>query len=179
VTAQTFKFVLERDLNTKIQSPATSFAGDIVGAQELISGRAKHLSGVTVSGKRLTIRLTNPSPDFLSRIAMPFFCAVPTNTPITSHGVHTPAAAGAVLHLDVRPEPADRAKAEPELPRQSPAQPDEHGLHRRGQPRGARNAAPLAAWDKDNQRDFFSSRVGCEIYQPIYTMDLTALCTRR
>jgi peptide/nickel transport system substrate-binding protein len=94
VTAQTFKFVLERDLNPKMQSPATSFMGDVVGAQEMLSGKAKHLSGVTVSGNKLTIRLTSPSPDFLSRIAMPFFCAVPTNTPITPNGVKTVPAAG-------------------------------------------------------------------------------------
>ena len=40
----------------------------------------------------------------------------------------------------------------------------------------ARDAAPLAAWVNDNDRDFFSSRIGCQVYQPIYAMDLAALC---
>ena len=39
VTAQTFKFVLERDLNPKLSSPAAQFVRDIVGAQEMAEGR--------------------------------------------------------------------------------------------------------------------------------------------
>jgi hypothetical protein len=27
--------------------------------------------------------------------------------------------------------------------------------------------------------DFFSSRIGCQVFQPIYGMDLGALCRRR
>ena len=43
----------------------------------------------------------------------------------------------------------------------------------------AKNASPLAAWDNDNQRDFFSARMGCQLYQPVYGMDYTALCMRK
>src|SRR5262249_54999289 len=49
---------------------------------------------VKVSGNKLTINLTAAHPDFLSRIAMPFFCAVPTNTPLDPQGVNAPAGAG-------------------------------------------------------------------------------------
>ena len=42
-----------------------------------------------------------------------------------------------------------------------------------------KNAAPLAAWDVDNDRNFFSARMGCVIYQPVYTIDLASLCIRR
>jgi peptide/nickel transport system substrate-binding protein len=42
----------------------------------------------------------------------------------------------------------------------------------------AKNASPLAAWDNDNERDFFSARMGCQLYQPIYGMDIAALCMR-
>src|SRR5262249_31967428 len=43
----------------------------------------------------------------------------------------------------------------------------------------AKNAAPLAAWDNDNNRDFFSARMGCQLYQPVYGMDLAGLCIRK
>jgi peptide/nickel transport system substrate-binding protein len=82
VTAETFKFVLERNLNPKLQSPSASFISDIVGAQAVLDGKAQHASGITVNGNKLTIKLTKPAPDFLNRIAMWFFCAIPTNTSV-------------------------------------------------------------------------------------------------
>src|SRR3954452_18115734 len=89
VTADTFKFVIERDLNPKMQSPSASFISDIVGASEFIDGKAKDVSGVKAEGDKLTITLTDVAPDFLSRIAMPFFCAIPTDTPIDPKGGKT------------------------------------------------------------------------------------------
>jgi ABC-type oligopeptide transport system substrate-binding subunit len=41
-----------------------------------------------------------------------------------------------------------------------------------------RNAAPWAAYANVLSRDFFSARMGCQVYQPIYGMDLAALCIR-
>jgi hypothetical protein len=38
--------------------------------------------------------------------------------------------------------------------------------------------APLLAWDTQSARDFFAPRVGCQIYQPIYGIDLGSLCFR-
>ncbi len=40
------------------------------------------------------------------------------------------------------------------------------------------NAAPMVAWATSTAQDFFSTRVGCQIYQPVYGMDLAALCLR-
>jgi ABC-type oligopeptide transport system substrate-binding subunit len=94
VTAGTFKFVINRLANPKMQSPAQPFLADIVGAQDVIDGKASSVSGVKVSGTKLTIKLTAAHPDFVSRIAMPFFCALPTNTPIDPNGVNTPSGAG-------------------------------------------------------------------------------------
>jgi peptide/nickel transport system substrate-binding protein len=82
VTADTFRFVIERNLNSKLQSPAGSFISDIVGADAYTNGKAQHVSGVTVAGNKLTIKLIKPAPDFLNRIAMWFFCAIPTNTSV-------------------------------------------------------------------------------------------------
>ena len=47
-----------------------------------MAGKASHIAGVVANGDTLTIRLRAPAPDFLSRIAQPAFCAVPSNTPI-------------------------------------------------------------------------------------------------
>jgi YVTN family beta-propeller protein len=43
----------------------------------------------------------------------------------------------------------------------------------------ARNAAPIAAFGSDTRYDFFSARMGCQIYHPVYGMNLAALCVRR
>lgn len=87
VTARSFRRAIERSLSPKMQSPAASFIGDIVGAQAVLKGKATTPSGVKVSGDRLSVTLQRPAPDFLSRIAMPFFCAIPENLPIDSRGV--------------------------------------------------------------------------------------------
>ena len=42
----------------------------------------------------------------------------------------------------------------------------------------ARNAAPMVAYGVPTNGDFFSARVGCQVYQPIYGFDLGALCLR-
>jgi len=82
VTAKTFKFVFDRLANPKLASPAQGYITDIVGADAAIAGSAKSVSGVKVSGNKLAITLKRPLGDFLARLAMPFFCAVPTNTPV-------------------------------------------------------------------------------------------------
>jgi ABC-type oligopeptide transport system substrate-binding subunit len=43
----------------------------------------------------------------------------------------------------------------------------------------ARNAAPWAAIGNPVARDFFSARIGCQLFHPLYGLDLTALCIRR
>jgi hypothetical protein len=42
-----------------------------------------------------------------------------------------------------------------------------------------RNLAPAAPFAIDASRDFFSARIGCQVYQPFFEMDLGALCLRR
>lgn len=42
----------------------------------------------------------------------------------------------------------------------------------------ARAAAPVIAWSTQASRDLFSARVGCQVYQPIYGIDLGRLCLR-
>ena len=42
----------------------------------------------------------------------------------------------------------------------------------------ARHEAPLATFANLTADDFFSARIGCQVFQPIYGMDLGALCRR-
>ena len=39
-----------------------------------------------------------------------------------------------------------------------------------------RDGVPGAAIETSTSRDFFSARIGCQVYQPVYGMDLAALC---
>jgi YVTN family beta-propeller protein len=94
VTAQTFKDTIERTLSPRMHSPLAHYLADAVGAHAYLVGKTSHISGVVATGDTLTIRLLAPSSDFLSRIAQPAFCAVPSNTPIDPNGVRAIPAAG-------------------------------------------------------------------------------------
>jgi peptide/nickel transport system substrate-binding protein len=89
LSAANYAAAINRDLNPKMQSPAGPFIRDIVGAQDVLDGKAAKASGVKASGNKLTITLTKVAPDFLARIAMPFFCAIPKKLGIVPEGVNT------------------------------------------------------------------------------------------
>jgi len=114
VTAQTFKFSIERALSPKIpDGPGRSFAADIVGAQAYEAGKAKHISGISVRGNTLTVRLTGVSPDIVSRLAQPIFCPVPLGTPVEATGVNTVSSAGPYYVASYRPEQGAVLKRNP------------------------------------------------------------------
>jgi len=94
VTAQTFKYTIERTLKPQMQSGFAADLADIVGARAYMAGKAAHIAGVTAHGNTLTVRLIAPAPDFVSRIAETGFCAVPTNAPPNANGVQPVASAG-------------------------------------------------------------------------------------
>ena len=94
VTAATFKFSIERALSPKMKGPAGGFVSDIVGAGDYMEGKAEHIAGITVTGAKLRLRLVRPAGDFPTRIAMPFFSAVPTDTPIDPKLGRVPPSAG-------------------------------------------------------------------------------------
>jgi DNA-binding SARP family transcriptional activator/ABC-type oligopeptide transport system substrate-binding subunit/DNA-binding beta-propeller fold protein YncE len=87
VTAGSFRHALERSAAPKWENgtspnlPGFYFA-DIVGAAAYRAGNTDHIAGITASGDKLTIRLTHPSGDLPLRLSLPFFCAVPTDTPL-------------------------------------------------------------------------------------------------
>src|SRR5829696_1838419 len=88
VTAANFKAAFDRNADPKIQSKATPFMDDIVGAE------TSPVSGVSVRGKHLVINLKRAAPDFLARVAMPFFCAIPVDLPRDPNGVEALSSAG-------------------------------------------------------------------------------------
>src|SRR3954451_1204022 len=107
VTAANFKAAFDRDADPKMQSPALPFFSDVVGSDK------SPVSGVKVNGKHLIINLTKPAPDFLARVAMPFFCAVPTNLAHDPNGVLSLPAAGPYYIADRVPNKSITIKRNP------------------------------------------------------------------
>ena len=75
------KYTFERTLSPALISPAQQFFGNIVGATEYMNGQANEITGIVAQGDTLTIDLIHPQGEFLSLLAMPFLCAVPTTLP--------------------------------------------------------------------------------------------------
>ena len=97
VTAASFKAVFDRLADPKMQSPSGAFMSDIVGSSKT------PVSGVRVKGNHLIISMTHSAPDLLARLAMPFFCAIPTNLPHEPNGVLAPPSAGPYYISDRKP----------------------------------------------------------------------------
>lgn len=78
VHAADFKYTLERVLNPRTQSPGAGFYGNIQGAQEYSTGKAKEVTGIKVLGPyTLQISLTKPNAAFLHTMALNFAHVVP------------------------------------------------------------------------------------------------------
>ena len=107
VTAASFKAAFDRDADPKMQSPSLPFFQDVVGADK------SPVSGVKVKGNHLIVNLTKAAPDFLARMAMPFFCAIPTNLPHDPNGVTTPPSAGPYYISDRVPNKSITIKRNP------------------------------------------------------------------
>ncbi len=67
VTAASFARSFERARSPELVSPADTYLREVRSWQ--------------ATGRTLTIRLTRPAPDFVQRLALPYFCAVPTTAP--------------------------------------------------------------------------------------------------
>ena len=88
VTGANFKYAINRVANHDLASPGAPFITDpngtnIVGALATQAGTNNSVSGVTVKGNKLTIRLTKADGTFMSKITMPFFQATSTSIPLT------------------------------------------------------------------------------------------------
>ena len=90
VTAQNFVYAFNRNANKAMSSPATTFMEDIVGEKKANTSGGK-ISGIKALGPyKLQIKMTKVAPDLLARLTMPFFAAIPLNTPINAEGVGAP-----------------------------------------------------------------------------------------
>jgi oligopeptide transport system substrate-binding protein len=77
VRAANFVRAFQRARNRRPETPAARFIADV-----------DHFAAS--SPDRLRIRLRRPAGDILARLAMPFFMAVPTNTPDVIDGIRAP-----------------------------------------------------------------------------------------
>ncbi len=107
VTAKDIRASIERAMSPKLgpaypgaPQPGALFLADVVGAQAFAKG-AVHVSGIAVDGNRITFTLARPSKTFLQRLALPFYCTVPADTPIVHSGLSkTPPSAGPYYFSD-------------------------------------------------------------------------------
>jgi peptide/nickel transport system substrate-binding protein len=90
LTANSFVAAFNRDANPSMNSPVNAFMTDVVGYDNVVNKKASKVSGVTASGNKLTIKLTQADGGLLDKLAMPFFCAIePSKTPVNPQGVNT------------------------------------------------------------------------------------------
>jgi YVTN family beta-propeller protein len=94
VTAATFKSTIERVTNPRLKSTLASQFSGIVGYEDYVTGKARHLSGIVARGRALTIRLARPDGAFLSNLAAGAACAVPRDTPVDPGGINDIPSAG-------------------------------------------------------------------------------------
>jgi peptide/nickel transport system substrate-binding protein len=94
VRASAFARAFNRTLSPAMKSPGAQYIDSIVGAKDVLAGRAASARGIVAKGLRLVVKLTRPVPDFPARTTMLFFCAVLPTLPIDPEGVSTFAGAG-------------------------------------------------------------------------------------
>jgi ABC-type transport system substrate-binding protein len=92
VTARSFVYTINRLLNPTMKSPAASDFAKIVGAQDVIDGKAPTASGLIARGNRLIIKLIKSDGGFLRAVSggSAGFCVLPENAPIEPEGIKAP-----------------------------------------------------------------------------------------
>jgi ABC-type transport system substrate-binding protein/class 3 adenylate cyclase/tRNA A-37 threonylcarbamoyl transferase component Bud32 len=102
VTAETFRYTLERTLSPVIENSycRDALLTDVVGEQAYLAGKAQHISGIVAAGDRLRITLVAPSLTLPARLAMPCFSAVPIGTPATPNGIDQPIPSAGPYFID-------------------------------------------------------------------------------
>lgn len=85
LTAAAFARAIVRVCHPDMGSPAIAFATNIAGCQAF-NEKKGNLTGVRAAGQKLTVKLVQADPTFLSQISMPFFASVKPNMPINPKG---------------------------------------------------------------------------------------------
>jgi peptide/nickel transport system substrate-binding protein len=86
VTSANFKRAFDRGARPSSQSPASSFLDDVA-------------SWSAPNPTRFVVKLKENHPDFLARMTMMFFAAVPVNTPFTADGIKAPVVSAGPYYL--------------------------------------------------------------------------------
>ena len=88
VMARAFAHALERILDPAMESSLASFFEDIVGAQDVLAGKATTVRGLIAKGRTLTLRLTKRVPELA--VSLAGVCAVSPNLPADPEGAKAP-----------------------------------------------------------------------------------------
>jgi ABC-type transport system substrate-binding protein/tRNA A-37 threonylcarbamoyl transferase component Bud32 len=80
VTAETFRFTIERALSRAVGWP--NAVTDIAGEDAFRAGKAKHITGIVARGDILRFVLNHPDGSFPTLLSQPAFCPVPVGTPV-------------------------------------------------------------------------------------------------
>ena len=115
VAASAFARAIHRTLTPGVFSPWRVYTGDIVGAGDVLAGRATTARGVVARGNTLVIRLKRPVPEFPHRTTS--LCAVPPDLPADREGIGAYPAAGPYYVVRVPARRGGRDPAEPLLRR--------------------------------------------------------------
>ncbi len=98
LTAGDIKYSIERSVNPETQSPGQGFFWQIAGFEDMVSGDAKELSGITTPDDHtVVIQLSQPDATFLQIVAINFAFAVPREE-VEKYGLdfgHNPVGTGA------------------------------------------------------------------------------------
>jgi peptide/nickel transport system substrate-binding protein len=82
----------------RIHSPYSPAYLQIAGAQAVADGKATRLSGITVSGRKLTFRLLQPVGDFAENAGLSL-CVLPAGSPLEPSGVTPPVPSAAPYYI--------------------------------------------------------------------------------
>ena len=98
VTAADVASTINRILNPALKSQYSGAYEPIVGAQDVLSGKATAASGLVARGGTLTIRLTHRVGDFLAGAALSL-CVLPAGLPFDPEGVKAPVPSAAPYYI--------------------------------------------------------------------------------
>jgi len=87
ITAAAFQRAIFRVCNPDQGSPAVAFAGNFGNCTAFNEKKASSLTGITAKGLKLTVKLNQADPTFISQLSMPFFAAVKPNMAIDPKGI--------------------------------------------------------------------------------------------
>jgi ABC-type transport system substrate-binding protein len=88
VVGRDLAHALDRILDPSVNSQLAPVFKDVVGAADVLAGRAKTASGVSATRTTITFRLAHPDGTFLVNLAA--LCAVPSDLPPDPEGARAP-----------------------------------------------------------------------------------------